>query len=320
MNSITVAVSTFREGYLDWMMQLLDSLNNQTLRDFEVLLVVNRNRRYFNRLAAKIKETAYTFDVKAIYNPHERGIAFARNIALNSAITPYIVFTDDDVILQSDWIKKVKETFANANDAGAVTGPILANWCSGAVSSGEWFPKELYWVIGCTNRELTQIKEVRNGFASNLALDRKAALSCGGFNESFGYNQKHRMAGEEPELCLRMKKKGKLTVWNPELVVYHRIPPNRLKLSNIVVRSYIEGRTKAHLKKILGYEATTVETEHMQSVVKALFLSKTLRSKAYLATSTSAVAAGYFFTNLNMRRNNLAQNVPRQFNSQGAER
>jgi glucosyl-dolichyl phosphate glucuronosyltransferase len=300
---VTVAVSTFRESYFDWMLQLLNSFKRQTFMDFNVLLIVNTNHKYFKKLRDAIKSKDYPFEIQIIFNPVDHGIAFARNLALKNTDSQFIAYTDDDVIPHYNWLKIIDTTFSTSRELnlniGAVTGPIIANWWGFSVqNSWSWFPKELYWVIGCTVKDFPKMRTVRNGFASNLALDCKAATCCGGFNEIFGYKPTYRMAGEEPELCLKLKKAGKFTVWNPELIVNHRITPNRMRLHNIIIRSYIEGRTKAHLKKVVGHEAIEVEANHMLLVIKALLNPGSFKAKAYLVSSTSAVAIGYLITNV----------------------
>jgi glucosyl-dolichyl phosphate glucuronosyltransferase len=304
MTRITVAVSTFRESYFEWVIQLLASLKNQTYKNFKVLLVVNGNFRYFE----KLKKTIGTridlwFEIDILFNPTDLGIAHARNMALKKAMTPYIAYTDDDAIPDPQWLKMAHEVFENTPFVGAITGPVVANWAAELESFALWFPKELYWLIGCTNREFPTVRKVRNGFASNLFLDREAAIKCGGFNEDFGYKQKYRMAGEEPELCLRLKQFGNFTLWNPQSVVYHRIPSNRIKFSNLIIRSYIEGRSKAHLKKYLGREVISVETQQINTVIGAILKKGSFKSKAYLALTSSAVASGYFITNANILLN-----------------
>jgi GT2 family glycosyltransferase len=282
--------------------QLLTSLNTQNFKDFTVLLVVNGNRRYFKKLQNKINDSKiFQCEINIIFNPTEKGVAHARNIALKNATTPYIAFTDDDVIPHADWLKMVDETFKNINEVGAVTGPIVANWDSEIQDFASWFPKELYWVIGCTSQEFPTLREVRNGFASNLALNREIALKCGGFNESFGYNQKYRMAGEEPEFCIKMRRIGRFTLWNPQMIVYHRVTPTRLEMYNLLTRSYIEGRSKAYLKKLFGNEATQIEAQQLQTIAEAILKRGSFRSKAYLASTTSAVAIGYLLTGAKIR-------------------
>jgi GT2 family glycosyltransferase len=291
---MTIAVSTFREKYFDWVIQLLDSLKDQTFKDFEVLLVVNSNHRYFANLQEMVNVKDLPYEINVVFNPVDMGIAHARNIGLKNASTKYIAFTDDDVIPHPDWLKTLHETFRKTNETGAVTGPVLPKWNPDVQKFSAVFPKELYWIIGCTFLNIDSIKEVRNGFASNLALNRKSAVECGGFNETFGYNLNNPMAGEEPELCFRLKKMGKSTLWNPKSIVFHRITSNRIRLQSLLERSFVEGKSKAYLRRALGNEVMTPEVTHFQSVLRAIIKTGTLRSKALLMATTLAVLVGYF--------------------------
>jgi GT2 family glycosyltransferase len=294
MSDITVVVSTFREGYFGWMLQLLDALKNQTLKDFEVLIVVNSNHRYFLDLQNTVKKANFPYKTKIIFNPVDNGIAHARNIGLKNASTKYIAYTDDDAIPHSYWLKTIYDTFQTSENAAVVTGPVIPWWSSAVQELSTAFPKELYWIIGCTFLDTGVITEVRNGFASNLTLNREFAIKCGGFNEAFGYNLNNPMAGEEPEICFRLKKMGKTTLWNPESVVFHRITSNRVRLQALLGRAFLEGKSKAYLRRAIGSESMGTETAHLQAVLQAILTAKDLRSKSLLITTTLAVFSGYF--------------------------
>jgi glucosyl-dolichyl phosphate glucuronosyltransferase len=293
MSNMTVAVSTFREGYFDWVIQLLDSLKNQSLKDFEVFLVVNSNHRYFLNLQETINARDLPYKIKMVFNPVDRGIAHARNIALKNVLTKYIVFTDDDTFPHPDWLKTLYETFEKNKDAGAVTGPILPNWSPAVRAYSAVFPKELYWIIGCTFFDSDKITEVRNGFASNLALDRKSVIMCGEFNQAFGYNRNNPMAGEELDFSIRLKKNGKSTLWNPNSIVYHHVTSNRLRLQSLLSRSFVEGKSKACLKRVHDNYIMGTEVTQFKSVLIATVKPEAFKTKALLMSTTLAVLVGY---------------------------
>jgi glucosyl-dolichyl phosphate glucuronosyltransferase len=302
----TIAFSTCKDNRMDWVLQILRSLNYQKFKDFEVLIIVNQHRNYFENLARRIDETKnLSFNVKLFFTKKNLGIAHDRNIALQEAVTDFVAYTDDDAVPDKNWLKMIDNSFRNYESAGAITGPVLANWSKDIADSKTWFPKELYWVIGCTQIEHQNVTEVRNGFASNLALNRKYALNIGGFNEKFGYNKEYPMAGEEPDFCLRLKEYGKLTLWNPQAMVFHRITANRLVFNNILTRSYIEGRTKAYLRKVFGQAALGTEKDQVKVIAKALLAKGPMKNKLYLAMSTSAVIGGYLLTEARIRSEEL---------------
>lgn len=292
--NITVAFSTFRRTYLEWVVELLGLLENQTIKDFEVMVVVSGNKHYYEKLLDVVKnETEVSHKISVIFNSIDKGIAHSRNIALKHAKTPYIAYTDDDAIPHPRWLEELILTLKLDEKVAAVTGPVLCRWESNAENYASWFPRELYWIIGCTPWNITKVTKVRNGFASNLALKRAVLLETGGFNEDFGYNPKKLMVGEEPELGIRLMRAGYFTLWNPNARVYHRIFQERLKTRNILTRSFIEGKTKAYLSQKYGSDAIKLEVGYLQSLIKGFIVTNSVKSKALMLLSTIAVLSGY---------------------------
>ena len=293
---ITVAISTFNESRFNWVVELLESLQNQTLKDFEVIIIVNENEDYFKKLAeiAESKIDVRKLKVKVSFNPAENGIAHSRNLALRYARSPYVAYTDDDAIPHYRWLEELLRTLESGEKVGAATGPVkLKCEPEGAENAMKWFPKELYWSVGCTCLDMPQLTQVRNGFGSNLALKKTVALQYGGFNEAFGYNRRTLLVGEEAELGIKLIRANYTTLWNPKAMVYHRVPRGRLKTRNIVKRSFIEGKTKATLAEVYGSWVLRPELGQMQYILKCLTRSRSTRSNTLVALSTIAVLSGY---------------------------
>jgi glucosyl-dolichyl phosphate glucuronosyltransferase len=297
MAIVTVTFSTFRETYFNWVISLLNSLEKQTFKDFNVLIVVCSNEKYFSLLKKAItikKFVDVSFRIDLIFDPIDRGIAHSRNIGLQSSRTPYVIFTDDDAIPDDHWLENLLKTFSVDEKVAATVGPVLPFWSPDCHKDSLDFPDELLWIIGCTtSKDFNSIKQVRNGIASNFALKREVAVKMGGFNEKFGYNPITPLVGEEPEFGVRLIKSGKVTLWNPNAIVYHRITPSRLKIQKILKRSFAEGKTKGYLSKVMTTDLKNAELNHFQLVIKAIFKNRSWASKALLIASTAAVLVGY---------------------------
>lgn len=294
LSGITVALSTFREAYYEWVIELLKSLKDQFIDNFEVLIVVSGNRRYSRMLEKSVKRNLKLgFPTGILYNPLDRGIAHSRNIILEESKTQYIAYIDDDALPSPQWLKELQLGLKYNERAKSTTGPVIPIWDSRASGYSSWFPKELYWAIGCTPWGVDRLSLIRNGFTSNLLVERKAALDVGGFNESLGYSPKSRMTGEDPEFGIRLLRSGYNTVWNPKAIVYHRVSKERLKARDIIARSFLEGKVKAYLRKEYSESILDVETKHLNSILKTLITSKSLRSRVSLSSSTFAVLTGY---------------------------
>jgi glycosyltransferase involved in cell wall biosynthesis len=292
---IAVAISTFRLSYFEWVATLLRSLQNQTLTPAEVIVVVNESKRYYEKLSefAKSKIHEERLDVNIILNPIEKGIAHSRNIALRSTRSPYIAYTDDDAFPDRCWLEELAFALGSSEKVAAATGPVELRCEPGAQNIASSFPRELYWVVGCTSLNSPQIIRVRNGFGSNLALKRDVALQYGGFNEAFGYGKRELMVGEEPEFGAKLAQANYVTLWNPKAIVYHRVSRERLRTKNIVTRSFVEGKTKAVLVRSYGTSILEPEKYYMKSLVQRLIRSQSFRSSMLILLSTIAVFTGY---------------------------
>ena len=294
-HDIVVAFSTFRETYFGWVIELLEALEKQTIENFKAIVVVNGNMRYYKRLLNVVKyETKASYEIQVIFNPTDKGIAHSRNIALEHAKSPYIAYTDDDAFPHPHWLEELLYALELDGNIGAVTGPVLCRWQSDTKDYASWFPKELYWIIGCTSMDVKGVTIIRNGFTSNLAAKREILLKHGGFDEYLGYSLKTSITGEDTELGIKSARLGYVTLWNPNAIVYHRIFRERLKMRNILKRSFVEGKTKAYLSGVYGSNVIKPEANHMQSIVKRFIKTRSLKSKALLLHSTIAVLSGYF--------------------------
>jgi GT2 family glycosyltransferase len=291
---ITVAFSTFSEEHFEWVLELLKSLEKQTVKDFEVSIVVNSNKRYFYKLLDTLKnETQTGYEISIVFNSVDKGIAHSRNIALKHARTTYIAYTDDDVIPHPRWLEELLRAIKLSQKATAVTGPVFPRWEKGTENYSLWFPKELYWIMGCTPWSIEKLTVVRNGFTSNLMVDRKTLFKIGGFNENFGYNPRSRMTGEDPELGINLARAGYITVWNPNAIVFHRVSKERFRTRNIITRSFLEGQMKAHLSKLYGKNVLKLEAKHLKLTLKSFVKKRFLKSKALLLLTTIAVLSSY---------------------------
>ena len=148
---ITVAFSTFKETSLQLVLELLRALGKQTVEDFDVTIVVDGNRRYFRKLVDEaIHGTGMSRGIDIVFNPVDRGISHSRNIVLQHTKTRYVAYTDDDAIPHPSWLQELLLAAELDQKVAAVAGPVLPMWEKEVENHSSWFPKELYWIIGCT--------------------------------------------------------------------------------------------------------------------------------------------------------------------------
>jgi glycosyltransferase involved in cell wall biosynthesis len=231
--------------------ELLDSIQAQSYKNTETLIVTERSAELTDSISRYIAERGYPH-MQVLYNEGEWGSYPSRNLAIEQAKGEIIAFVDDDAILFPDWVEEMVKTYAQDSSVIGVTGPILPLWEQESMS---WFPRELYWIFSCTYYDIVDKVEVRNGYATNLSFRREAFATCGLFKASLvgkgrGRSDWQQPAAQETEFCLRTKRStGKRIIYDPNTKVGHKVYSYRLGAKFITKRAYWEGYAKAMLDR-----------------------------------------------------------------------
>ena len=101
MTKISVIVPVY--GVEDYIKKCIDSLVNQTFKDFEVLVV---NDGTLDRSIDIIKESFNDKRIK-ILNKENGGLSDARNFALSYATGEYIMYVDSDDYVHEEILEKM---------------------------------------------------------------------------------------------------------------------------------------------------------------------------------------------------------------------
>lgn len=271
---VSVIVPTHSLDNIENLIDAVDSLLNQTYKDIEIVIVVDGNQALYEK-------------VVEIYNAQEKlkivaikenvGLGGARNEGVKAAKGDAIAFIDDDAVADRRWIECLVEIYQEL-DAIAVGGKMLPLWLP---QKPDYFPEELGWLVGITQEGFAEekVSEVRNTFGSNMSFRKqvfeKVGLFSGktGFKRGTSYTQ-----GQETEFASRMKTMlGRGIIYNPQAVVYHKIPLQRTKPRVLLRRAFYQGYSKAMLKRPNPSSMSlNTETSYLKSL---LFTHVTLRIK-----------------------------------------
>lgn len=248
---VSVITTAYTLDRLKDITELLDSLNAQTYKNTETLIVAERLPELADSIKSYIAEKGYA-NMRVLFNQGEWGSYPSRNLAIGEAKGDIIAFVDDDAIPFPDWVEQTVKVYDEDSSVVGVTGPILPLWQD---KSMKWFPRELYWIFSCTYREVAERTEVRNGYCTNLSFRREAFDSCGLFKsslvgEGWGKSDWQQPAAQETEFCLRAKRgTGKRIVYDPAVRVRHKVYGYRLSSGFLARRAYWEGYAKAMLNR-----------------------------------------------------------------------
>lgn len=246
---ISIVIGTHSKERYEDLSDLLDKVKSQTYGNIETIVVVDNNRELYNMLIELHK------NIKVVLNSEKIGLSCTRNVGINNSTGDIIAFIDDDAIPDNKWTENIARTFdVNYNEIGAVTGCLFPKWRQ-IEDSILWFPKELFWMIGCSYTMTPDIQcEVERGFGSNMAIKKDVFDKVGLFNTELGIKGKKWVGGEDTDMYLKIKSIGKKNIFNPHIIVFHKIHPSKINFFNIIKRAFDGGFSIAMLKTICKYE------------------------------------------------------------------
>ena len=197
---------------------------------FEVIVVDNASE---SDAAVSVAEPEFGGDVTIrVLREPEPGLSNARNKGLESATGEIVVFADDDVEVDRDWLATLVAPFARGERVGATSGMTLP----GALET----PAQR-WVEGFGGRVRgfdTRVYDLRRpppdqplfpftvgdlGAGRNMAFRRELLTDQGGFDPALGPGTLAH-DGDDIEALLRILLSGHQIVHDPAAIVWHAHP------------------------------------------------------------------------------------------------
>lgn len=290
---VSVVIPTFSTKRFDMTMGCIDSIFNNTYKNYEIILTIDGNEKLKQKMEDKFKCVE---KVRIIGNKKDEGPSMARNHCVKIANGDIIAFIDDDAIAPTDWLSHIVRDFSDNQDIMVIGGKLLPIYNS---IYGK-LPEELLWIVGCTYKGHAENKQiVRNVISANMAAKRDI------FNEVIFesmHNNKNRLfipikQLEDTLFCINVNNKMVNTIlYDPDVIVYHNVPKERLKLSYIIKRTFSEGILKAQLKNNNKADVLSHEQNYLcvllNSIAKNLCALR-IRDSLLLWITITSVATGY---------------------------
>ncbi|MFH1640485.1 MAG: glycosyltransferase family 2 protein, partial [Candidatus Omnitrophota bacterium] len=190
-----------------------------------------------------IKDT-FGNGVKLFRNRERISLMDSKIQGINLAAGEKIAFIDDDCLASKDWLNKIENSL---NDCDFVGGAVLP---AANVKFPWWWRKSLDWLIGVNSNPNKKFLPLGSNMAFNknvlhaLKENRKnISLRC---DEFLPYLEDNYRIKEALALGFSLK-------INQDMVVYHRIPAERLRIGYLIKRCYREGRAMANYEHRTGY-------------------------------------------------------------------
>lgn len=226
MALITIIVCTYNRS--ESLRRTLTSIYGQNDLDkitYEVIVVDNNSTDNTKDI---VKEISLVYNnLNYCFEPNP-GIAFARNRGIKEAAGDIIAFTDDDCIVDKNWLAIIKETFAISNP-DCIGGKINPVW-EGAKPA--WLTRKLYGrlaLLDYGSEPMELVSDDRSLYTANMALRTAVFRKYGAFQETIGRKADRLFSGEDTAYVERLIMNKAKVLYQPTMVVGHIIQKNRLR-------------------------------------------------------------------------------------------
>jgi O-antigen biosynthesis protein len=207
--------------------RLLTSIVAMDYAPLEVVVVENRPPALGTRT---VVEQRFASDGVRYVEEPRASASRARNTGLAQAEGEIIAFTDDDVVVDKNWVRTALAAFERTSGVGCVTGRILP--LSLETAGHRLFDEFTVFDKGEEPREFrlpeTQVVEPlfpyvagHVGSGANIFVRREIALGIGGFDPVLGTPT---LGGEDLDLFIRLVRDGITIAYDPDVIVFHDHP------------------------------------------------------------------------------------------------
>jgi glycosyltransferase involved in cell wall biosynthesis len=172
----------------------------------------------------------------------EPGVSRARNAGVAAARGDLLAFVDDDAVAESRWLATLLGAYDRWPRVGAACGRARLRLERRPPSWYGRFTESWYSAMdfGPTARLLLDPNEVP--WSLNLSARAALAREVGGFPAQLGRVDGNLHSGEEYPFISGVRATGMHIAYEPDAVVWHAVPAERLRLRWLMRRTWAEGR------------------------------------------------------------------------------
>jgi glycosyltransferase involved in cell wall biosynthesis len=245
--SIVIATYNRAELLADTLRSLETQQVPRTIK-WEVVVVDNNSRDATRDVVERFRRAA-VLNIRYEFEPRQ-GQSFARNLGIESAAGGVIVFTDDDIIPESNWVRSMFTTIA-VDGYDGVGGRVLPrweaevpDWLAGHRDVQSWLALVDADQAGMLEYPLVRTNRI---VGASMGFRRELFEEFGRFPTNLGHRGARLYGGEEVVFINRVLFKGRRIRYDPSIVVHHRIRADRLRWSFFLRRNFDHGCSQAQL-------------------------------------------------------------------------
>ena len=210
--------------------ELLESLNNQTYLDFEVLLIEDGSSEKCDLVANKYSES---LNIRYYFKDNS-GRSETRNYGMERARGEYFVFFDSDCVIPPFYFEKIKKNLTD-NYTDSYGGPDKADKSFSNLQKAISFSMTSFFTTGGIRGSKGAKMEKFVPRTFNMGFSKEVYEAVGEFKDMFG---------EDIDLSLRIRNKGFTTQLISDAYVYHK---RRVDLRSFYRQVHVFGMARISL-------------------------------------------------------------------------
>ncbi|MEQ9465910.1 MAG: glycosyltransferase [Ekhidna sp.] len=213
--------------------ELLASLTNQTVKDFEVLIVEDGSRVTSEEVVSN-----YTSKLNIWYFKKENtGQGFSRNFASERSQGEWLIFFDSDCVIPPAYLSNL-QNLTQDHSIHAFTGPDAAKEDFSFLQKAISYSMTSFFTTGGIRGKKVKVDQEAHLRSYNLVMRKEVFQALGGFHKT--------NMGEDMELSHRFGKSKHRAMVSDGLTVYHK---RRNTLWSFFKQIFSFGQTRIQLKR-----------------------------------------------------------------------
>ena len=194
------------------------------------VLVVDNNSSDDTAVVVRDRQQGFPVPLHYLHEPRQ-GKSYALNTGLAAGRSTFVVFTDDDVVVEPGWLQAAIAPMVADSRIDYTGGPVYPIWEAPCPSWLDRHRGDLWGTIAILDYGPSPFvfeERQRVPLGANMAVRRALIDAVGGFDPAFGRKGTSLLGQEQAEFFCRTQAHGARGAYAPDMKLHHHVPASRL--------------------------------------------------------------------------------------------
>jgi glycosyltransferase involved in cell wall biosynthesis len=201
--------------------------NDFSIEKFEIIVINNNstdNTEFeCSRFRADFPQLDYRYFVEK-----EQGLSYARNRGIKLATGDILIYVDDDVTVEKEFLQNYYSFFEQHSAAMAAGGQVIPKYLTKKPKWMSYFTLQLITGYIYKGENISEFKYGKYPTGANTAFRKEVFDKIGLFNVNLGRKGDDLMGAEEKDIFDKMYSAGLKYYYLPNAVLYHLISETKM--------------------------------------------------------------------------------------------